>query len=1083
MRRMGGGPTQALTFGRSKVKIYDRKELKTTFADVAGVDEAKAELVEVVDFLRNPQKYQRLGGRIPKGVLIVGPPGSGKTLLARAVAGEADVPFFFLSGSEFVEMFVGVGAARVRDLFEQAKEKAPCIVFIDELDAIGKSRAGATGFVGGHDEREQTLNQLLVEMDGFDSSKGVIIMAATNRPEVLDAALLRAGRFDRQVVVDRPDVRGREAILRVHARHVRLAPEVSLQVIAARTPGFAGADLANILNEAALLAARKGKDAVEQADLEEAIDRVVAGLERKSRVLSETERDIVAHHEMGHALVAFSMPHADPVHKVTIIPRGVAALGITYQLPTEDRYILRQQRARGPDRRDARRPRGGGARLRRALHGRAQRPRAGDRRWPGPWSCATGCRSASARSPSAATGGPGFLRRSGAGWEGGEREYSEETARAIDEEVRRIVDQTYERVRALLGAKKDDPAPRRRGAEGARDAPGGRAPPPAGRRAGPRRRLSGRRPPARIPSWPSPTRTTTRSSASRRPPTPRRSSQAYRKLARKYHPDQNPGNKAAAERFKEINEANEVLSDPEKRQRYDTLGPDWARYADGGRRRVRRAAGGPGAGGYRVHVDQSGDLGDFSEFFRTIFGDLGARAGPVRGRGVRGRGTVPRPAARAGVGAATSRPRSRSRLEEAYAGTRRTVEFEELEVCGTCGGTGRQGKAACPTCGGSGPRTSHQPGGGEDPRRRAGRLARPRGRRGRRRASAAARRGDLYLRVHVTPHPVFERREDDLHVELPIAVWEAALGAEVEVPTLRGKVSMKIPPETSSGRTFRLPGYGVPHLKGGEGGPVRAGADRRADGAVGPGARALRGAPHPPSRARPATRPSRPARSPRLARAGRPSADGHPRSRRLFDRLRRLLDSSVIPRDDVARDRRLRGARRSAWRRFGSTSSPSRPRRRSSPRRGWRTARATSRSSPSTSCSRWSSRRTGVVGALLAKLGARPEAIRRDVQAEIRRLPKVSGASGQYMGPRLKAVFDAAWDEMERLKDEYCSTEHLLVAIAQDADGAGGPDPAPGRRHQGRASTARSSTCAAPSASPTRTPRRSTRRSSATAGT
>ncbi|HEY7513666.1 MAG TPA: AAA family ATPase, partial [Vicinamibacteria bacterium] len=299
MRRMGGGPTQALTFGRSKVKIYDRKELKTTFADVAGVDEAKDELMEVVDFLRNPQKYQRLGGRIPKGVLIVGPPGSGKTLLARAVAGEADVPFFFLSGSEFVEMFVGVGAARVRDLFEQAKEKAPCIVFIDELDAIGKSRAGATGFVGGHDEREQTLNQLLVEMDGFDSSKGVIIMAATNRPEVLDAALLRAGRFDRQVVVDRPDVRGREAILRVHARHVRLAPTVNLQLIAARTPGFAGADLANIVNEAALLAARKGKEAVEQAELEEAIDRVIAGLERRSLVLSETERDIVAHHEMG----------------------------------------------------------------------------------------------------------------------------------------------------------------------------------------------------------------------------------------------------------------------------------------------------------------------------------------------------------------------------------------------------------------------------------------------------------------------------------------------------------------------------------------------------------------------------------------------------------------------------------------------------------------------------------------------------------------------------------------------------------------------------------------------------------------
>jgi cell division protease FtsH len=454
MRRMGGGPTQALTFGRSKVKIYDRKELKTTFADVAGVDEARAELVEVVDFLRNPQKYQRLGGRIPKGVLIVGPPGSGKTLLARAVAGEADVPFFFLSGSEFVEMFVGVGAARVRDLFEQAKEKAPCIVFIDELDAIGKSRAGATGFIGGHDEREQTLNQLLVEMDGFDSSKGVIIMAATNRPEVLDAALLRAGRFDRQVVVDRPDVRGREAILRVHARHVRLAPEVSLQVIAARTPGFAGADLANILNEAALLAARKGKDAVEQADLEEAIDRVVAGLERRSRVLSETERDIVAHHEMGHALVAFSMPRADPVHKVTIIPRGVAALGITYQLPTEDRYILRRTELE-----DRIAVMLGGHAAEELVYGELSTGAHND------LERATGVARAMVMrygmserlGPLAfgGEGGPGFLRRSGPGWEGGEREYSEETARAIDEEVRRIIDETYERVRKLLGAKKE----------------------------------------------------------------------------------------------------------------------------------------------------------------------------------------------------------------------------------------------------------------------------------------------------------------------------------------------------------------------------------------------------------------------------------------------------------------------------------------------------------------------------------------------------------------------------------------------------------------------------------------------------
>src|ERR1700731_1880573 len=295
---------------------------------------------DVVRELQNPKKYQRLGGRIPKGVLLVGPPGTGKTLLARAVAGEANVPFFFLSGSEFVEMFVGLGASRVRDLFEQAKEKAPCIVFIDELDAIGKTRAGNTGFLSGHDEREQTLNQLLAEMDGFDSSKGVIIMAATNRPEVLDAALLRAGRFDRQVVVDKPDVKGREAILVVHARNVKLAPSVDLHVLAARTPGMAGADLANIINEAALLAARKGKDAVDMADLEEAVDRVVGGLERKSRVLSEKERDIVAHHEIGHALVASSLPQADPVHKVTIIPRGVGALGATYQLPLEDRYLL-----------------------------------------------------------------------------------------------------------------------------------------------------------------------------------------------------------------------------------------------------------------------------------------------------------------------------------------------------------------------------------------------------------------------------------------------------------------------------------------------------------------------------------------------------------------------------------------------------------------------------------------------------------------------------------------------------------------------------------------------------------------------
>src|SRR5438874_755173 len=326
MRRVGGGPTQALSFGRSKHKIFDRKELKTTFADVAGVDEAKAELVEIIDFLKNPRKYQRLGGRLPKGVLLVGPPGTGKTLLARAVAGEADVPFFTLSGSEFVEMFVGVGAARVRDLFEQAKDKAPCIIFIDELDAIGKSRAGATGFVGGHDEREQTLNQLLAEMDGFDSSKGVIIMAATNRPEVLDQALLRPGRFDRQIVVDKPDLKGREAILRLHARSVVLAPAVDLGTIAARTPGMVGADLANIVNESALLAVRRNVAAVEIRDLEEAIDRVMLGIEKKRHVMTPEEKERIACHETGHALVALSVPHADPVHRISIIPRSIGAL-------------------------------------------------------------------------------------------------------------------------------------------------------------------------------------------------------------------------------------------------------------------------------------------------------------------------------------------------------------------------------------------------------------------------------------------------------------------------------------------------------------------------------------------------------------------------------------------------------------------------------------------------------------------------------------------------------------------------------------------------------------------------------------
>jgi cell division protease FtsH len=327
--------------GKSHAKIYDEyRQSDVTFADVAGVDEAEAELIEVVDFLRNPQKYTMLGGRIPKGVLLVGPPGTGKTLLAKAVSGEAKVPFFSISGSEFMEIFVGVGAARVRDLFEQAKKRAPCIIFIDELDAIGKSRAAGRGVLFSNDEREQTLNQLLAEMDGFDTSSGVIIMAATNTPEVLDQALLRAGRFDRQIVVDRPDIDGREAILKVHSRKIKLGPNADLRVIAARTPGMAGADLANIVNEAALLAARRHAAQVEMFDIEEAIDRVMLGLEKKNRVMSAAEKERIAYHEAGHALVALSVDHAAPVHRVTIIPRSVGALGHTLQLPTEERYLM-----------------------------------------------------------------------------------------------------------------------------------------------------------------------------------------------------------------------------------------------------------------------------------------------------------------------------------------------------------------------------------------------------------------------------------------------------------------------------------------------------------------------------------------------------------------------------------------------------------------------------------------------------------------------------------------------------------------------------------------------------------------------
>ncbi|MBW8788932.1 MAG: ATP-dependent zinc metalloprotease FtsH [Rhizobium leguminosarum] len=343
IRRMGGGLGGGLMqIGKSKAKIYVQTDTGVTFKDVAGVDEAKDELKEIVDFLKDPAGYGRLGGRMPKGVLLVGPPGTGKTLLARAVAGEAGVPFFSISGSEFVEMFVGIGAARVRDLFEQARAKAPAIIFIDELDALGRAR-GIGSMAGGHDEKEQTLNQLLVELDGFDPSTGLVLLAATNRPEILDPALLRAGRFDRQVLVDRPDKSGRLQILGVHLQKVKLAADVSPEKIAALTPGFTGADLANLVNEAALLATRRRAEAVTMADFNDAVERIVAGLEKRNRLLNPREREIVAYHEMGHALVAMALPGVDPVHKVSIIPRGVGALGYTVQRPLEDRFLMTRE--------------------------------------------------------------------------------------------------------------------------------------------------------------------------------------------------------------------------------------------------------------------------------------------------------------------------------------------------------------------------------------------------------------------------------------------------------------------------------------------------------------------------------------------------------------------------------------------------------------------------------------------------------------------------------------------------------------------------------------------------------------------
>ena len=447
MRRLGGssGPMQ---FGRSRGKMYAEEELGVTFDDVAGIDEAVEEVKEVVDFLQAPEKYQKLGGRIPKGVLLVGPPGTGKTLLAKAIAGEAGTPFFSLSGSDFVEMFVGVGAARVRDMFQQAVAKAPCIIFIDELDALGKTRGGSV--VGGHDEREQTLNALLVEMDGFDSNNGVIVMAATNRPETLDQALMRPGRFDRHVLVDRPDVAGREEILKVHVKNVKLDPTVDLQHVAAISPGFVGADLANLVNEAALLAARKGKNKVSMDEFNDGVERVTAGLEKKKRVMSAEEKERVAYHESGHALVAYSLPNTDPVHKVSIIPRGLAALGYTMQRPDKDRYLMTQSELE--------------SNIQILLAGTLTEEMIyGD--------ISTGAQNDLERATDIARGmvmeygmsplgrinyrqqrGSAFL--AGAQADEIPRPYSEATAREIDLEVKRIVDDAIENVRHILELRK-----------------------------------------------------------------------------------------------------------------------------------------------------------------------------------------------------------------------------------------------------------------------------------------------------------------------------------------------------------------------------------------------------------------------------------------------------------------------------------------------------------------------------------------------------------------------------------------------------------------------------------------------------
>ncbi len=443
-RRAGRGAGRPMSFGRSQAKVYDKsKENAVTFADVAGVDEAASELTEVVSFLKEPTKYAAVGARVPKGVLLVGPPGTGKTLLARAVAGETGVPFFSLSGSEFVEMFVGVGASRVRDLFVQAKERAPCIIFIDELDAIGKSRAGASGFVA-NEEREQTLNQLLVEMDGFDSNVGIIIMAATNRPEILDKALLRAGRFDRQVVVDRPDVRGREAILLVHVRKIKLAPDVELRVVAQRTPGMVGADLANLVNEAALASVRRGGDVVTTVDFDEAIDRIQLGLKKEGRVMMPDEKRRVAFHESGHALVALSVTHADPVHRVTIIPRSIGALGATLQLPTDERYLMTRDELC-----DRICVLMGGRTAEEVVFRDVSTGAEDDLQRASELARMMVTRFGMSESLGAQTFGRSIATRFLPG-DTSERDYSEETARNIDAEVKSILDREHTRARKIL---------------------------------------------------------------------------------------------------------------------------------------------------------------------------------------------------------------------------------------------------------------------------------------------------------------------------------------------------------------------------------------------------------------------------------------------------------------------------------------------------------------------------------------------------------------------------------------------------------------------------------------------------------